>query len=222
MHFNLYDAAESSGGTSTTRMVILNNGNVGVGTTSPNEKLSVAGTFPASTGASIGCNVNGTIPSSATLFGFSYQSNTSIQDASFTLTNWAHFAAYPGAIGASATVTNQFGVYIDSSLTGATNNYGLYSNIASGSNRWNFYAAGTAQNYFAGNLGIGTTSPAAKLDIGSGNLTFSSTAQRITGDFSNATVASRLFFQNSTTNAITRVGAIPNGTATESGYNFYN
>ena len=152
--------AWSTGGSE--RMRIDSTGKVGIGgTAQASDKTNITGTFPASAGASIGCNVNGTIPSSATLFGFSYQSNTSIQDASFTLGNWAHFAAYPGAIGASATVTNQFGVYIDSSLTGATNNYGLYSNIASGSNRWNFYAAGTAQNYFAGNVLVGTTTAAA-------------------------------------------------------------
>jgi hypothetical protein len=152
--------AWSTGGSE--RMHIDSSGRVGIGgTAQASDKTNITGTFPASAGASIGCNVNGTIPSSATLFGFSYQSNTSVENASFTLGSWAHFAAYPGAIGASATVTNQFGVYIDSSLTGATNNYGLYSNIASGSNRWNFYAAGTAQNYFAGNVLVGTTTAAA-------------------------------------------------------------
>ena len=52
-------------------------------------------------------------------------------------------------------VTNQMGFIAGSSLTGATNNYGFYSNIAAAANRWNFYAAGTAQNYFAGVTGIG-------------------------------------------------------------------
>jgi hypothetical protein len=56
----------------------------------------------------------------------------------------------------------------------------------------------------------------------SGNLTFTGTGNRITGDFSNATIASRVSFQSSTTNGITRVNTLPNGTATESGYNFYN
>lgn len=52
-------------------------------------------------------------------------------------------------------VTNQMGFIAGSSLTGATNNYGFYANIAAAANRWNFYAAGTAQNYFAGVTGIG-------------------------------------------------------------------
>jgi len=50
----------------------------------------------------------------------------------------------------------------------------------------------------------------------SGNLQFSSTGQRILGDFSNATEASRLFFQTTTANANTVVGALPNGTAVTS------
>ena len=64
------------------------------------------------------------------------------------------------------------------------------------------------------NVGIGTSSPAAKLDIGTGNLNFSGSAQRITGDFSNATLASRVMFQTSTTNGITAVYAMPNGSST--------
>jgi hypothetical protein len=42
-------------------------------------------------------------------------------------------------------------------MTGATNNYGFFGNIASGTNRWNLYMAGTAANYMAGKLSIGTT-----------------------------------------------------------------
>jgi hypothetical protein len=59
-----------------------------------------------------------------------------------------------------------------------------------------------------------TTLSTASLTVTTGNLNFSSTAQRITGDFSNATVANRLAFQNSVTNGNTNVAAIPNGTAT--------
>jgi hypothetical protein len=48
------------------------------------------------------------------------------------------------------------------------------------------------------------------------NLTFSGTGNRITGDFSNATPASRVSFQSSTTNGATTVEVLPNGTATQS------
>jgi hypothetical protein len=55
-----------------------------------------------------------------------------------------------------------------------------------------------------------------------GNLGFNGTALRITGDFSNATQASRLLFQSSTTNGATSVGVIPNGTSTISRFWSYN
>jgi len=66
------------------------------------------------------------------------------------------------------------------------------------------------------NLSVSGTSTLA------GNLNFSSTAQRITGDFSNATFANRLAFQNSTVNGNTIVGAIPNGTSTTGAYWIFN
>jgi len=50
----------------------------------------------------------------------------------------------------------------------------------------------------------------------SGNLTFTGTGNRITGDFSNATLANRVAFQTSTTNGSTTIMAIPNGTGVNS------
>jgi len=79
------------------------------------------------------------------------------QAAAFTLSNIRHYSAGQGTIGAGSAVTNQYGYWADSSLIGATNNYGFFSNIASGTGRYNFYAAGTADNYFAGSIGIGAT-----------------------------------------------------------------
>jgi hypothetical protein len=50
------------------------------------------------------------------------------------------------------------------------------------------------------------------------NFNFSATGQRITGDFSNATIANRVAFQTSTTNGDTRVLSITNGTGTASAF----
>lgn len=55
-----------------------------------------------------------------------------------------------------------------------------------------------------------------------GNLTFSSTGQRIVGDFTNSTVANRVAFQSSTTNGATAVLVLPNGTSTNAGINIAN
>lgn len=78
--------------------------------------------------------------------------------ATFTLGSLYHYAATQGTIGAGSTVTNQYGFFVDSGTSGATNNFGFYGDIASGANRWNLYMNGTANNYLAGSLGIGSTS----------------------------------------------------------------
>jgi hypothetical protein len=57
----------------------------------------------------------------------------------------------------------------------------------------------------------GTTS-AISIDA-SQNVNFAGTAQRITADFSNATLANRLAFQSSTTNGVSDVNVLPNGTS---------
>jgi hypothetical protein len=86
--------------------------------------------------------------------------------AAFTLGALLHYRARPAAtFGAGSSVTNQYGFWADGALTGATNNFGFYSNIASGTGRWNFYANGTADNYFAGNVGVGITTPTARLNV---------------------------------------------------------
>lgn len=86
--------------------------------------------------------------------------------ASFTVTSLRHFYATQGTIGAGSAITNQYGFAVDSGLTGATNNFGFWSNIASGSNRWNFYAAGSAQNLFAGITSFTSSQAASSVSTG--------------------------------------------------------
>jgi hypothetical protein len=69
----------------------------------------------------------------------------------------------------------------------------------------------------------GITTPTGTGDVSVGDdLIFTGTGNRITGDFSNATVANRVLFQSSTTNGITAVTAIPNGTATDARFTVNN
>lgn len=65
----------------------------------------------------------------------------------------------------------------------------------------------------------GITTPA---DTVSGNLTFTGTGNRITGDFSNATQVNRVAFQTSTTNGNTTLTVIPNGTAAQTAINLFD
>lgn len=58
----------------------------------------------------------------------------------------------------SGAITTGFGVKVAASLGTPTTNYGVYTAIASGSNQFNFYAAGTAANYFAGVTSVGSSS----------------------------------------------------------------
>jgi hypothetical protein len=55
-----------------------------------------------------------------------------------------------------------------------------------------------------------------------GSLAFTGTGNRITGDFSNATVADRVAFQTSTANSTTNIGVIPNGTGNGATYRGFN
>lgn len=56
----------------------------------------------------------------------------------------------------------------------------------------------------------------------SGDIALTGSGKRITGDFSNATLANRLMFQGSTVNGATDVGVTPNGTSTTAGFTAYN
>lgn len=56
----------------------------------------------------------------------------------------------------------------------------------------------------------------------SGNVTFTGSSNRISGDFSNATVSNRVLFQTSTLNSSTAISAIPNGTSTSASYSVWN
>ena len=82
---------------------------------------------------------------------------------SSSVTSWYGFySATPNRNAASdVRFTNHTGFYAqDPSSITATNVYGMQSSIGavSGINKWNLYASGTAPNYMAGSLGIGTSS----------------------------------------------------------------
>jgi hypothetical protein len=103
--------------------------------------------------------IDSTVTSTSTTAAAYFVTSASTENATFTLPNLYHFYAIQGTYGASSTVTNQYGFFADSTLIGATNDYGFYGNIASGTGRWNLYMNGTANNYLAGNLGIGVPVP---------------------------------------------------------------
>lgn len=72
------------------------------------------------------------------------------------------------------------------------------------------------------NLTAGRSVSMADATISTGNLAFTSTAQRITADFGNATVANRTYIQTNIVNDNSAVGIIPNGTAAIAALNLVN
>lgn len=133
-------------------------GRLGIKTTANNGgNIEVGGTASFSGTSGYGVSQYQTIPSSVTN---QYWCNTTIPStsaASFALSDLRHYNASQGTIGSGSSITSQYGYYAGATLTGAANNYGFYAAIPSGSNRWNFYATGTALNHFNGRSLFGTT-----------------------------------------------------------------
>jgi hypothetical protein len=72
-----------------------------------------------------------------------------------TATNVTHFKAE--VAGATTTITNQYGFFVDASLNGGTNDYGFYGNLTAATGVWNLYMNGTAANYMNAELLLGST-----------------------------------------------------------------
>jgi hypothetical protein len=143
-------------------------GGLGIGSTSlSNSNIRIAKPLTGGTIISSVANIP-TINSDVTAAATIYTSLPTTQAASFVLSTLNHYLASSVSIGAGSSITDQYG-FNCSNLTQATNNYGFYGNIASGTGRWNLYMNGTAANYLAGNTSIGTTTSSGRLTVrGSG------------------------------------------------------
>jgi hypothetical protein len=142
-----------------------------------------------------------------------------------------------GNISATGNITGNYIIGNGSLLTGVAVSGG--TTIVNGNSNVNIPAAnGNVTISSAGNANIvvvtgtganiaGTLSSTGNANVGgtlnvTGNTTFSGTTQRIFGDFSNATFASRTAFQDKTTNNLTFPIIIPNGTNVNSGIAAFN
>jgi hypothetical protein len=143
-------------------------GSLGIGSISAAGYINLIAARPL-TGSTNAFSVSqfGTVQSDVTNVVQGFRNVSATAAASFTLSSYQHYAATQGTFGAGSSVTTQYGFIVDATLTGATNNYGFYGGIASGTGRYNLYMAGTADNYLAGSLGVGTASPNASaiLDV---------------------------------------------------------
>jgi hypothetical protein len=164
--------------TNTASLVVTGNttlGDASTDTVTVNGTMGVGGTnsFPAQYGAHIknseltGTNIYGAVsevtgPATATVSINAFTSVPTTSANAFTVGIVRGFQAINAIKGVGSTITNQHGVWVADQTEG-TNNYGITSLVSSGANKWNIYASGTAANYFAGNVGIGITTPAALL-----------------------------------------------------------
>jgi hypothetical protein len=107
-----------------------------------------------------------TVQSDVTTIAYGFGTFIGTQATSFTLPSLQHYTATQGTFGAGSTVTNQTGFYA-SAFSGGTNNFGFSGGLAAATGVYNLYMSGTAANYMAGQLGIGTASPnaSALLDV---------------------------------------------------------
>jgi len=139
--------------------------------------------------------------------------------ASVTLTNATGLPVSTGISGLGTGVATALAVNIGSAgapvlFNGAlgTPSSGTVTNLT-----------GTASININGTVGATTPASGSFTSLtNSGNLTFTGTGNRITGDFSNATIANRVGFQSSTVNGNTDVQVLPNGTAVTSGIRLNN
>jgi hypothetical protein len=141
-------------------------GSISIGTTTAaaGVNLYMLKTITGATN-SYGSLTASTIQSDVTSTANGFATSLATQATSFTLSNLNHFNAIQSTIGAGSSVSNQTGYNVASSLTGASNNYGFRGQIPAGTSRWNVYMDGTAQNYMAGNLGLGVAVALAPLHV---------------------------------------------------------
>jgi hypothetical protein len=191
-------------------LFVSESGRVGIGTNTPVQNLEVIGTsyfsgrmgigasYPSNTvGLTVtsqitggviayGIAQRGFVQNDVTLYAGGIQSQLNKTGAG-TLPTYYNFLVNGGGSIAGA-VTNQMGYTVLSSFTEATNNYGFYGDLASATGVWNLYMNGTADNYLAGRLGIGTTSPSARLQVRGSGATSSTTALRVEDSNASASI----------------------------------
>jgi hypothetical protein len=151
-----------SGGTMTGNITFAA-GSLGVGSTDLSRFAIHIAKNITGNATSYGILNDAVIQSDVTINAFYNRTGAATAAAAFTLTGLTHYDATQNAFGATSAVTNQYGFSAGSTLTGATNNYGFFGNIAAGTGRYNLYMAGTADNYLAGSLGIGAIANASAL-----------------------------------------------------------
>jgi len=130
-----------------------------------NALFSAQGSGALSSGSQNGVYSNPVGTSSATSSIIAFNAAPQTAAASFNVSGLYGLYINSASLGSGSTATSAIGISISDQTVG-TNNYGIQSQISSGTNKWNIYSSGTANNAFAGNVAIGsTTAPVDALDV---------------------------------------------------------
>ncbi|MEZ0209181.1 MAG: beta strand repeat-containing protein, partial [Candidatus Paceibacterota bacterium] len=122
---------------------------------------SIAGSFPITSFKQYGTDVitNGNATTTGTInnFGFLFNGATAAATGTATINNYGFFSTVPSGSPTAGT-NNNYGLYISgnggtATVNGTANNYSIYN-------------TSTANTYFAGNVGMGESSPQTLLTVG--------------------------------------------------------
>jgi hypothetical protein len=140
-------------------------GAVGVGSDgNTNNGLFVGGSLTGTSGTQYGIQNNVEFNSTATGSGYGYISSPRLKAATFTMSNLYGFLANTPVLGSGASLGVYEAFVVQDFGSATTRNAGLRMKMASGANKWNIYADGSANSYHAGALQIGSST-----NDGSGN-----------------------------------------------------
>lgn len=178
--------------------------------------------------------IGAVVPSTIKSTDLTVNGNTTLGDASgdtinykaagWTFTNNPTVTGTWANLGSVTTVDINGGTIDGVTIGGSTPAAGTFTSLTDSaltSGRVTYATSGGQLTDSANLTFNGTTLTTTSLSD-SGNLAFTGTGNRITGDFSNATIANRVAFQTSTTNASSVVGVLPNGSATGAAFQVYN
>ena len=133
------------------------NGEVGI-KQAPATQTSLVVGFPSTTGTlAWGINVYLQGTTFQTYSIAAHQSFISTAAAVYTLSEAVHYDIFATSKGAGSTISACYGFRANNNIAVGTFNYGFHCGINAAANTYQFYAGGTADSYFGGNLFMGTS-----------------------------------------------------------------